>query len=107
MIAVDFLELARAGSIAPDSPTTIQRGCRVTASPSSWTLKSLIRAAESEIFDRSHRTTGGEEPHRDIEWKLGHHRVHDLAAVLYAHLTHPKTGGGRPPGRAQTTGCEA
>jgi hypothetical protein len=86
MIVVDFLRLARMGAAAPDSQTTIHAWLSCYRQAFELALKSLIRAAENKLFDRSHRDTGSEEPHCNIESKLTHHKVHELTSVLEAHL---------------------
>jgi hypothetical protein len=63
MIVVDFLRLARVGALAPDSQTTIHAWLSCYRQAFELALKSLIRAAESKLFDRSYRDTGSEEPH--------------------------------------------
>jgi hypothetical protein len=86
MIVVDYLRLARLGADASDSQATIHAWLSCYRQAFELALKSLMRAAESKLFDRSYRDTGSEEPHCNIESKLTHHNVHELTSVLEAHL---------------------
>ena len=86
MIVVDFLRLARMGAAASDSQATIHAWLSCYRQAFELALKSLLRAAESKLFDRSYRETGSDEHHCNIESKLTHHRVYELASVLDAHL---------------------
>jgi hypothetical protein len=85
-IADDFLRLAHLGSTTPDSGRAVRAWLFCYRQALELSLKSLTRAAESKWFDRSHRVTGSEEQHCDIEPKLDHHRLGKLARLLDAHL---------------------